>query len=151
LSPRRPSRAARPPGAPASAFVDSGAWLAFFSASDDNHPAADALFRRAAAAAVRLITTNLVLAEVHRLLLFRAGPRPAAAALARVDASALLTITFTTEAHHHAARAWLAKLADQRISYTDATSFAVMEAHKCRTAMAFDHDFWLAGFELWQP
>jgi predicted nucleic acid-binding protein len=131
-------------------FVDSGAWLAFFSASDDHHAAADALFRRAAAQRARLLTTNLVLAEVHRLLLFRAGPRPAAAALERVDASALVTISFATAARHRAARAWLARLGDQKIGYTDATSFAVMDAEHCRAALSFDHDFYLAGFELWQ-
>jgi predicted nucleic acid-binding protein len=124
--------------------------LALFSASDDNHATADELFRRAAASGVKLFTTNLVLAEVHRLLLFRAGTRAAVAALARVDASALVAIVFATQAHHRAARAWLDKLADQKISYTDASSFAVMDAEGCRTAMAFDHDFWTAGFEVWQ-
>jgi predicted nucleic acid-binding protein len=131
-------------------FVDSGGWLAFFSASDGHHKAADTLFRRAAAARARLLTTNLVLAEVHRLLLFRAGPRAARAALERVDASDLVTITFTTETHHQAAHGWLGKLADQTISYTDAASFAVMEAEQCRVALSFDKDFWLAGFEIWQ-
>ena len=135
---------------PAAVFVDSGAWLAFFSARDDHHAAADALFRRAAAEKVRLLTTNLVLAEVHRLLLFRAGPQPAAAALERVDESALVRLVFSAPVHHHAARGWLAKLADQKISYTDANSFAVMEAERCRIAMSFDRDFWLAGFEVWQ-
>ena len=39
---------------------------------------------------------------------------------------------------------------DQRISYTDAVSFAVMQASGCRTAMSFDHDFETAGFVLWR-
>lgn len=131
-------------------FVDSGAWLALFSARDDHHAAADMLFRRAADRRVPLITTNLVLSEVHRLLLFRAGPPAAFAALARVDDSRLVAVTFATHAHHQAARAWLAKLSDQKITYTDATSFAVMDAERCRVAMSFDRDFWLAGFELWE-
>jgi predicted nucleic acid-binding protein len=147
LSSRRP-----PPGPgnrPARVFVDSGAWLALFSASDGNHAAADALFRRASEEAVPLLTTNLVLAEVHRLLLFRAGPRAASTALAHVDDSALVEVTFPTVALHRAARAWLAKLRDQKISYADASSFAVMDAARCRVAMTFDRDFWLAGFEAW--
>lgn len=132
------------------AFVDSGAWLAFFSASDQHHAAADELFRRAAAEATRLLTTNLVLAEVHRLLLFRAGPVPAAAALARVDASRMVRVIFAGEVHHRRAREWLAKLPDQKISYTDAASFAVMEKEGCRAAITFDRHFWLAGFEVVQ-
>jgi uncharacterized protein len=151
LSPKRPPRAVARRSAPGRVFVDSGAWLALFSASDDNHAAADAQFRRAAAGAVKLFTTNLVLAEVHRLLLFRAGPRAAATALARIDGSSLVSIIFATYAHHQAARAWLDKLSDQKISYTDASSFAAMDAEECRAAMSFDHDFWTAGFELWQP
>jgi uncharacterized protein len=131
-------------------FVDSSAWLAFFSARDDNHAAAETLFLRAGRDAIPLLTTNLVLAEVHRLLLFRAGPRAASAALSRIDASALVDVMFPTVAHHEAARGWLAKLADQKISYTDASSFALMDSARCRTAMTFDRDFWLAGFEVWQ-
>jgi predicted nucleic acid-binding protein len=130
--------------------VDSGAWVALVSASDDKHRAADRLFRRAVAESRRLITTHLVLSEVHRLLLFRAGPRAAAAAIGYIDASRLVAVRFTTEAHHRAALAWLEKLSDQKITYTDATSFAVMDAERCRTAISFDKDFWVAGFERWQ-
>ena len=65
----------------------------------------------------------------------------------RIDASPLVTVEFAGRAHHQAARAWLP---DQRISYTDAVSFAVMEAARCATALSFDQDFTLAGFRLWQ-
>src|SRR5436190_12644694 len=149
MSSRRPPRAAGE-RQPARVFVDSGAWLALFSARDDNHATAEILFRRAADRRVPLFTTNLVLAEVHRLILFRAGPAAASAALARVDDSALVAVTYARHAHHQAARAWLARLSDQKITYTDATSFAVMDAERCGVAMSFDRDFWVAGFELWQ-
>ncbi len=61
-----------------------------------------------------------------------------------------MTITFPIEVHHRSARQWLAKLADQRISYADAVSFAVMEATQCRVAMSFDRDFVIAGFRTWR-
>jgi predicted nucleic acid-binding protein len=137
---RAPARASDPERA----FVDSGAWLAFFSAADDNHAAADVLIRRATG------RPNLVLAEVHRLLLFRAGAAAARRALEVVDASAFVRTVFPDRDRHAAARAWLSKLGDQKISYADATSFAVMEAERCRVAISFDRDFWVAGFELWQ-
>ena len=47
------------------------------------------------------------------------------------------------------AREWLDKLADQTITYTDAASFAVMEALRCTEALTFDHDFLIAGFSRW--
>ena len=108
------------------------------------------MFRAAASRRARLLTTNLILAEVHRFVLFRAGIPPAAHALERIEASRLVAIEFATRSHHQRARAWLKKLGDQRISYTDAVSFAVMQAVGCRTAMSFDHDFEIAGFVLWR-
>jgi len=119
-------------------------------ATDQHHAEADQMFRQAVRERVRLITTNLIVAEVHRFILFHVGIRAAALLLDRIDASPLLTIEFVTAAHHAAARRWLAKLSDQVITYTDAISFAVMEAARCRVAMSFDHDFEVAGFRLWR-
>jgi uncharacterized protein len=134
---------------PRRAFVDSGAWIALASADDHHHGAADAAFRAAALARAQLVTTNLVLAEVHRFLLFRAGIRAAGAALAHIHASRLVTIEFETGAHHTAALAWLRKLDDQVITYTDAVSFAVVSATSCEAVVGFDSDFVVAGFRLW--
>jgi len=136
--------------APHRVFVDSSAWFAIASASDGRHAEAEELLRKAVARRIPLITTNLVLAEVHRLALIRMGIQPAMAALDRIDASRLVTISYPAAEHHRAARQWLAKLADQRISYTDAVSFAVMRALGCSIAMTFDHHFALAGFRLWR-
>jgi predicted nucleic acid-binding protein len=134
---------------PRKLFVDSGAWIALFSARDQHHAEADALVREAIAQRAPLVTTNLVLAEVHRLLLFRAGARPAMAALTRIEDSERVTIEFATALHHRRAREWLDKLADQTITYTDSVSFAVMEALRCTEALTFDHDFQIAGFSRW--
>ncbi len=139
-----------PEGVQRSVFVDSGAWIALARARDRHHDEADRLFRLAAARRLALLTTSLVVAEVHRWLLFRVGIRAARTALERVDASALVTIRFTTAAHHAAAKTWLDKFSDQTLTYTDAVSFAVMEAERCRTALSFDHDFEMAGFALWR-
>jgi uncharacterized protein len=132
-------------------FVDSGVWIAFFSRRDGRHGEANAMLRAAAAMRLPMVTTDLVLAEVHRWLLFHAGIAPAAAALAAVDATSLVRIEWPTPSHHRAARAWLAKLADQRITYTDAVSFAVMRALRCEAVMTFDRDFVTAGFIPWSP
>lgn len=134
---------------PASLFVDSSAWIAFFSAKDANHAACDRLMRLAFEEKTRLLTSNLVLAEVHRLLLFRAGITAAATALERIDASARLTILFADATTHREARMWMSELRDQVITYTDASSFSLMKANRCGVAFSFDHDFVLAGYSLW--
>jgi predicted nucleic acid-binding protein len=95
------------------------------------------------------VTTNLVVAEVHRFVLFHVGIQPAARALDQISVHPRVRIEFARQVEHDGARAWLAKLADQRITYTDAVSFAVMEATRCTTALAFDRDFSVAGFRLW--
>jgi predicted nucleic acid-binding protein len=97
-----------------------------------------------------LITTNLVVAEVHRLLLFRAGVAAAAHALNRLEESPALTIEFPTGEHHRAAREWLARLSNHPITYADAVSFAVMTTSRCDAALTFDSDFERAGFPLWR-
>jgi predicted nucleic acid-binding protein len=99
---------------------------------------------------IGLVTTNLVIAEVHRLALVRMGIRPARAVLDRLEASRLVSIVHATADHHRAARQWLDRLGEQSISYTDGVSFAVMEATRCRTALTFDRDFEIAGFQVWR-
>jgi predicted nucleic acid-binding protein len=46
---------------------------------------------------------------------------------------------------HAEGRRWLERLAPRPISYTDAVSFAVMAAAKCKQILGFDE-----GVELWR-
>jgi predicted nucleic acid-binding protein len=131
-------------------FVDSSGWIALFSLRDAHHREADRLFRSAIERSVPLLTTNLVAAEVHRLLLFRAGIPAATRALDVLDRSGSLTMHFAVAADHRAARAWIGSSADQKITYTDAVSFAVMKAAGVSTFLGFDRDFDVAGFDRWR-
>ena len=143
--PSGPRRTGRRGGVARRAFIDSSVWIGHLSARDRLHHQAEGAIRDALERRSALLTTNLVIAEVHRWLLFRAGPQ-ASRALARIEQSAALTIVFGTADHHARARYWLERLADQRLSYTDAVSFAVMEATRCSIALTFDSDFTVAGF-----
>jgi uncharacterized protein len=134
-----------------SVYVDTSAWIAFFSARDQNNAAAERLIREAMARSVSLTTTNLVLAEVHRLILHRVGVKAAALALDRIESSKQVSIVFATDAHHAAARARLAKMGDHRVTYADAVGFAVIEDLRCIGFLSFDSDFLLAGFRPWIP
>ena len=147
--PSRRHRIARALAGPARLFVDSGAWIALRSRRDQHHAEADRLFREALSRRIPLFTTNLVIAEAHRLTLFRAGIQPALRALERIDASPSVTIHFPTADEHAAARRWLERMAPRPITYTDAVSFAVMEALRCTAALTFDQDFVVAGFSRW--
>ncbi len=131
-------------------FVDSGAWIALISADDSHHAEADTIFHKAIRERVRLLTTNLIIAETHRFVLHRAGIHAAAAVLRHIESSPLLTIAFASTADHGTARQWLAKFSDQALTYTDAISFAVMTATGCAAAITFDRHFAIAGFRTWQ-
>lgn len=137
--------------APGSVYVDTSAWIAFFSARDQNHVQAASLFREVVARSVRLTTTNLVIAELHRLLLHRAGMVAALRTLDRIESSPRVSIVFASGSHHTAAKSYLARLPDCRISYTDAVSFAVMKESRCARFLSFDTDFLAAGFLPWTP
>jgi predicted nucleic acid-binding protein len=95
-----------------------------------------------------LLTTNLVLAEIHRLLLYRAGIRAAASALDRIESSPAVSIAFPGELHHRSAKSWIERLQEHPISYTDAVSFAVMNDSECVDVLSYDHHFRIAGFHL---
>jgi len=148
LPKRRPHTA--PAAAPASLFVDSGAWIALRSQRDQHHFDADRLFHEAVSKRLRLITTNLVIAETHRLTLFRAGAPAAFRALRLIDESPSVTIQYPKAEDHAAAQRWLERLAPRSVTYTDAVSFAIMQATHCQHVLGFDEDFTAAGFTLWR-
>ena len=145
-----PSRARKPARAGAvRLFVDSGAWIALRSRRDQHHAEADRAFRTAIEKRIPLVTTNLVIAEVHRLTLFRVGIGAAQRALDRIDASPSVAVQHASKQDHQKAREWLDRLAPKPITYADAISFAVMQRAACSHVLGFDEDFAAAGFELW--
>jgi uncharacterized protein len=116
------------------------------SAHPDHAPLAAAL-RAAIGAHRRLVTTNLVVAETHALLLRRVG-RPSALAFVRtVDDPPNVVVRSTRDLERAAERDWLARYADQDFSYTDAVSFSVMTERRIRDALSLDHHFAVAGFQ----
>ena len=130
-------------------YVDSGGWIALLSRRDAHHPEAAEVFRESVRRRAALLTSNLVIAEVHRLLLFRGGISAALAAVERITALERVSVEFVTRAHHDDAVEWLRRFADQPFTYTDATSFAVMTGRRCRQVIGFDRHFQTAGFERW--
>ena len=108
------------------------------------------MFQAALTRRIPLVTTSLVVAETHRLTLFRAGVQPALRFLELLDASPSVTIHFPTAEDHGRARRWLQRLGLRPVTYTDAMSFAVMETTGCTHVLGFDQDFTAAGFTLWR-
>jgi predicted nucleic acid-binding protein len=134
-------------------FVDTGAYYAFADARDRNHARADELFGILGRRRFPLHTTHLIVAETHVLLKSRVAyyaTRQHARSVARRAVEAIyrssVAIDPVTPADERAALALLAQYADQDVSFTDATSFALMHRLGLTHAFCFDEDFTIAGF-----
>lgn len=128
-------------------LVDSSAVYALLDRSDANHAAARAILMAMRQRRVEPLLTNFVVAESHALLLARVSADVARTWLL----SNVWEIERVTEADEASAIQILAKSSDKTFSYTDATSFAVMERRGMRNAFAFDAHFRQYGFQLLTP
>ncbi len=129
-------------------FVDTGAYYAFADADDENHEAALRIATQLAAEHRPLFTTNFILAETHALCLNRLNRRLAMRVLAEIEHSQSTTIVRVSALDERQAHAILEEYDDKRYSYTDATSFAVMERLRIATSFAFDRHFAQYGFQV---
>ncbi len=129
-------------------FVDTGAWCAVLEPSDNKHVAAAKAFPRLLSDYQRLVTTNLVIAEVYILLRRHSGHDIAIKFLEQTRSSPRLARVFSVPELEIQAEEILRRYRDQTFSYTDAVSFAVMKARGIKEAFAFDKHFAAAGFQL---
>lgn len=130
-------------------LVDTGAWLAFFHRRDQHHDDAVPTFQSLREARRELVVTDLILAELHLHLLRGFGPTVAREYLRTIKSDPLVAEYYADADLQRAAFSdWLQRYADQTFSFTDAVSFAVMEAQGISTAFAFDEHFRIAGFKV---
>lgn len=122
-------------------FVDTGAFLAIENRRDEHHARAldfrDASIRNGEV----LVTSDYVLDESYTLIRFRAGHSAAVAFGEDVKASRLIRIEHLTPALLDSAWTIFKEYADKEFSFTDCTSFALMERLGVATAFAFDEHF----------
>lgn len=128
-------------------MVDTGAWLAAFHQRDQYHARAAHALRQLRAARARLVVTNLILAELHRHLLYALGPVGAALHVETLLGDPLIDVVFADEALQRAAfMDWIHPYSDQSFTLTDAVSFAALRSESMEVAFTFDRHFAVAGF-----
>jgi hypothetical protein len=93
-----------------------------------------------------VVTTNLVVAETHALLLRRGGREPALRFLREVRSDPILVETSSPDLEGRAIADWLDRYEDQSFTLTDAVSFVVMADRGIHEALALDRHFSTAGF-----
>ena len=128
-------------------FVDTSAVYALLDRGDGWHKAAAATLQSLRLARTEPLLTNFVVAESHALALSRLGPEIAR----RWLLGNVWPVERLTEHDEARARAIIAQYTDKTFSYTDATSFAVMERLGLRRAFAFDPHFQQYGFQVVGP
>jgi len=133
---------------PAELFVDTSGW---FPLVDNENPAHDRVaqaLRNSVRKKRRIVTTNLVIAETHALIMRRIHRTAAIAFLREVSRAPNIVISSTPEYEATAEADWLSRYADHDFSVTDAVSFAVMSDRNIREALGLDNHFIVAGFSL---
>ena len=127
--------------------MDTSAWFALADASDEWHQRARDAYPLLLKDG-RLITTNLVLAETYTLMRYALGWSNAIAFLDLIKSSPRIEVTRADGETEDVALAILRQYRDQRFSYTDGVSFAVMKALSLEEAFTFDRHFATAGFRM---
>lgn len=129
-------------------FVDTSAWYPLVDRGHVDHARLAALLKGRLREGVTLVTTNLVLAESHALLLRRIGRTVAQTFLSAARAAPNTVIFSAAELEEEAEREWLTRFTDQSFSLADAVSFTVMTQRAISEALALDRHFTTAGFVI---
>jgi predicted nucleic acid-binding protein len=93
--------------------------------------------------------TNLVVAEMHILLIRRHDTETGLAFLESLYRDPAHEVRFVTRAFEAGAvRQWIRPFADKQLSLADAVGFEVMRTEGITRTLAYDHHFQDAGFEM---
>lgn len=132
-------------------FVDTSAFLAVSNRGDRHHQAAAEFFESIMNGKVftRIVTTDYIVDETVTRLRFVVGHEAALKWLKDIQTSAILEILKVDERTFGKAVKLFEKYSDKTLSFTDCTSFALMEEKKIRSAFTFDADFEKVGFKVY--
>ena len=129
-------------------FIDTGAFIGRYVGSDPHHDAAVEAWSEVNAKRPPIFTSSSVIDETATNLARIAGYDFAAGVTRGLLTDSRLRVLRPGKADEMAAAAVFAKHADQRVSFTDCTSFVLMKANGIRRAFSFDRHFEAAGFAL---
>ncbi|MEW6665173.1 MAG: PIN domain-containing protein [Thermodesulfobacteriota bacterium] len=125
-------------------LIDTSAVYALIDRDDTYHRKAVSLLRSLPQRGLTPLLTNFILSESHALLLSRLGAKIAREWLLRQ----IWPVERITLEDEEKATEIIRKYTDKSFSYTDATSFAVIERLHIKEAFAFDPHFSQYGIKL---
>ena len=129
--------------------MDTWAWYALADTEDPDHEMARQANERLVDQGHTFVTTNFVLSETITLIryhLYHAAAVRFWHTLHELISAGLVELVRVSETHENAAWEIFERYADQRFSYTDCTSFAVMEDLQLTYAFTADRHFATCGY-----
>lgn len=129
-------------------FVDTGAWAALAMTNDQHHKQARNLFEQLKEKSTQLITSDYVLDESLTLIRLRSSHSKAIAVGKSILNSSVVRVVTVDRGVWDSAWNTFMHFKDKRWSFTDCTSFAIMDSLHIQTAFAFDGNFKQHGKKL---
>ena len=130
-------------------FLDTSGWLAAISERESLHEQSLDLYREVLSTGRGFVTTNLVVAEMHLLLMRYRGTKTGLRLLDALEQDPAHEVQYVTrELERHAVDRWLRPYADHMLSLTDAISFEVMRTERIKEALTLDNHFRIAGYRI---
>ena len=130
-------------------FVDTGGWFAVTVASDTYHDVAKPYYARLVSRRIPMFTSNYVIDETMTRIRYNAGHNTACRfydLYEEAENRRLITTLWVDEGISRQAWEIFRKYSDQKLSFTDCTSFALMQNNGIKEAFAFDAHFEMFGF-----
>lgn len=122
-------------------FIDTSAFLALENRRDKYHKPA-LMFRHSLLESMEsLVTSDYVLDESYTIIRLRASHRIAVQFGEMIQATGLIEIKYLTKEILQEAWRIFKSFSDKEFSFTDCTSFAIMESLQIKTAFTFDDHF----------
>jgi predicted nucleic acid-binding protein len=129
-------------------FVDTSAWLALNDRNDQYHSEAVSKLNIVTKQKIELITSEYVVDESITIIRYRVSHKAAVVFGDSLMNSTIVTVADITEEERFKAWMLFKKYDDKELSFTDCTSFALMNKLRLRKVFAFDDHFKQIGFEL---
>jgi predicted nucleic acid-binding protein len=122
-------------------FIDTSAFLALENRKDEYHRSA-LLFRDSLLESKEsLVTSDYVLDESYTIIRLRAGHKIAVQFGEMIQTTGLIEIKYLTKEVLQEAWHIFKTFSDKEFSFTDCTSFALMESLHIKTVFTFDEHF----------
>lgn len=122
-------------------FIDTSAFLALENRKDEYHEPA-LMFRDSLLKSKEpLLTSDYVLDESYTIIRLRAGHTIAVEFGEMIQATGLVEIKYLLKEILREAWHIFKSFSDKQFSFTDCTSFALMESLRIKAAFTFDHHF----------